>query len=179
MRQHVGGFDVAVNDARAVRVAQRVGHPLANLQHQGFGQQMPRADVAAEVGAGHRFHGQPGGGLGAVLVAADIEHGHDVGVLQLTGTAAFSGKTRAHFCALCIGHTGGGQQGLQRDQTFQLVVVRGVHAASGPSAQQPQQFEAAGKSCQACDLAGPLAFALARTHMPSASTSSAPATPAP
>ena len=94
--QDVGGLDVAMDEAEAVRGVQRSG----DLDHQpageGRGQATVDADERAEVDALHERHRD----VERPVVFARVLHRDDVGVLDAGGHARFAREPRAEVRAL-------------------------------------------------------------------------------
>jgi hypothetical protein len=92
----VGGLDVAVDDARAVRVGERIEHARGELQ-RALGDDL--AAVAQHLAQGHALdelhHDVRHGHLGrAVLLFAGVVHGDDVRVVEARRRLRLAAETR-------------------------------------------------------------------------------------
>mmetsp|Transcript_33438 Transcript_33438/g.54237 ORF Transcript_33438/g.54237 Transcript_33438/m.54237 type:complete len:285 (-) Transcript_33438:93-947(-) len=92
VQHHVGGLDVAVDHALAVRIGQRAGQAYADLHHLAHRQQLAGPGEHAEVAAESVFEGDPG--IAAVL--AGVHHMQDVRVVESARSAGLAHEALTH-----------------------------------------------------------------------------------
>ena len=93
MSHHIGRFDIAVHYASAMRVRKRSSQALTNAQDQSLRQQPRGMRIAAEVGAGHKLHGDPA----TALRLTGGQHRHDVRVREASRGIGFDEKAATRF----------------------------------------------------------------------------------
>ncbi len=167
-----------MHDAQTVRVVQRLGHAQRQTQHQGLGQQAARLGVARQVVAGHELHGQPG----QPTVNAGIPHANDARMHEPAGHTC--GIQEADLpCRRCDARGHHGQ--LHGHRRAAGPVFRKVDLAMGTAAYELLQAVASHRLAEVTAFqhgreAQPAAANLRRLiSTPMASTSKAPAKPAP
>jgi len=139
--EDIGGLDVAVDDALAVRELQGI----ANLAGDGeglLGIESGPAQDAAEVGAVHVFHDEIEVALAGL---AEVVHGDDAAMLELGEGAGFALKAGEE---IAVGGEFGGEE-LDGDGAIEgglRAFVHGAHAAVAEEAFDPVLREQGGES---------------------------------
>ena len=128
--QNIGGLDVAMNHALAVRVSQGFGNLLADLADALQRGALAPFDGIGERSSRHEFHHQKR----HALVLADIEDGDNSGVRQSAGGARLAEESLAVFAALIAGQRRG-ENGLDGHDAVHGRVLGAKDAAHGAVAQ--------------------------------------------
>ena len=124
--EDVGGLDIAVNDACAVRGIQRIGDLDAERQHRVHLQPAMPGDCLLQRGALQILHGDEG----AAVLLADVMNGADVGMIQggRGSSLALEPAQRLPVASQFV------RQELQRDEAMEPRVLRFVHHAHSAAA---------------------------------------------
>ena len=124
--EDIGGFDVAVDDARAVRRVERVGHLDAHIQHRVQAQRAP-TEAILQRRALQVLHGDER----SPVLFADVVDGADVGVVERRCGAGLALKT-----AQRLGITRQfSRDELERNGTVQAQILGLVHHAHAAAAE--------------------------------------------
>ncbi len=126
----VGGLQIAVHDARAVRGRQSVGD-LDRVAQRVIQPHALAADQPVQGLAGHVLHGDEVHRLAIHLAGVDVENRDDVAIAQRRGGFRFLGEARP---AVGVRNRGGGQH-FDGDRPVQVRVQRAVHHAHPARAQ--------------------------------------------
>ena len=131
VNQQVGGLDIAVDDAFAMRMVQRrkqpAHHDKDSLQREGIAS----LDLLVKVVAFHQFHHQ----VSDAFVAVGVENTNDVVVLQQAGGTPFGQEALLQFLGLLLRHVGD-QDRLDGDATCDIRIERLIHRTHTAAADQ-------------------------------------------
>ena len=145
VQEDVGGLDVAVDDARSVRLRQRSAQRGEDLR-AAQGCHGPRApDLLVQAVALQQLHHQEGG---SAVGDAEVGDGDRVGMLDAAGGDAFALEADQSLRAAA----GGGLEHLDRHVVLQLEVAGAVDGPEGAGADERLQ------SVLACQHAARLGF---------------------
>ena len=122
---------VAMDDAGAVRVGQAAAHVLDDAQLPGDGQTRTALHDGPERLARHVLHHD----VRRVVVLADLEHRHDVGVAQAPGRARLAGEALAQLRAVEAV-----AQQLDGDEAVDRGIAPEVYDGHAALAEQPDDF---------------------------------------
>jgi len=128
---HVGRLDVAVHDALAVRICERLRNARNSLQHVRNRQQPARQRVLQQIAALHELHRD----VGKVLVLARVVDRDDVAMLQPPGHLGLAEESRPRFDQLGTFELARQRHRLDRDRTAELWIVAEVDHAHRAAAE--------------------------------------------
>jgi hypothetical protein len=138
--QHIGGLDVAVQDARRMGGAQRGEHAPADPDRL-VGRERAAFEAVGERTTGYQLHDQPRLGLRGVH---DVVDGHHVRMVQAGQRAGLTqGPFPRHPRRVRIEVRGRDPDLLERHLAVQHRVAGPPHRTHAPDAEPLQQFEAA------------------------------------
>ena len=130
-----------MHHALGMGMGQCAGHPGADVQHLGLGQQASGLGVAAEIGAAHPFHRHPG----MVAAEAGIQHGDDIGVFKAPAQIGLSAQAGQPLLALWARQVGRQGDELDGDRVAGAQVCRFVDLAVAAFGNQRADPESAGQ----------------------------------
>ena len=139
--EDVGGLDVAMDHALAVRVTEGVGELLADIADAIEGEALTLLHGTVEGVTVNKLHDQKG----RAFVLAHVEDGHDGGMSQHAGSASLTIKTRTVFRGL-LPTERGGMDGFESHDAAYRRVIGFEDAAHRAASQFCDDFVSSNKS---------------------------------